>query len=145
MSDIDNVLIGIHAIAGILWIIFGIVLVVLLNRISKKKEFTGENNGIRNTVIRIRATGGITIILGIILFAILSSEGKIPSFTSVKGILLILGVILALIVYVVINEGYTFRKIEKLNSDNLAKILNMATVASVLTVLVLILMVIGSS
>jgi putative flippase GtrA len=145
MSDIDNVLIGIHAIAGILWIIFGIVLVVLLNRISKKKEFTGENNGIRNTVIRIRATGGITIILGIILFAILSSEGKIPSFTSVKGILLILGVILALIVYVVINEGYTFRKIEKLNSENLAKILNMATVASVLTVLVLILMVIGSS
>ena len=145
MSDIDNVLIGIHAIAGILWIIFGIVLVVLLNRISKKKEFTGENNGIRNTVIRIRATGGITIILGIILFAILSSGGKIPSFTSVKGILLILGVILALIVYVVINEGYTFRKIEKLNSDNLAKILNMATVASVLTVLVLILMVIGSS
>ncbi len=145
MSDIDNVLIGIHAIAGILWIIFGIVLVVLLNRISKKKEFTGENNGIRNTVIRVRATGGITIILGIILFAILSSEGKIPSFTSVKGILLILGVILALIVYVVINEGYTFRKIEKLNSENLAKILNMATVASVLTVLVLILMVIGSS
>jgi putative flippase GtrA len=145
MSDIDNVLIGIHAIAGILWIIFGIVLVVLLNRISKKKEFTGENNGIRNTVIRIRATGGITIILGIILFAIFSSEGKIPSFTSVKGILLILGVILALIVYVVINEGYTFRKIEKLNSENLAKILNMATVASVLTVLVLILMVIGSS
>ena len=145
MSDIDNVLIGIHAIAGILWIIFGIVLVVLLNRISKKKEFTGENNGIRNTVIRIRATGGITIILGIILFAILSSEGKISSFTSVKGILLILGVILALIVYVVINEGYTFRKIEKLNSENLAKILNMATVASVLTVLVLILMVIGSS
>ncbi len=145
MSDIDNVLIGIHAIAGILWIIFGIVLVVLLNRISKKKEFTGENNGIRNTVIRIRATGGITIILGIILFAILSSGGKIPSFTSVKGILLILGVILALIVYVVINEGYTFRKIEKLNSENLAKILNMATVASVLTVLVLILMVIGSS
>jgi putative flippase GtrA len=145
MSDIDNVLIGIHAIAGILWIIFGIVLVVLLNRISKKKEFTGENNGIRNTVIRIRATGGITIILGIILFAILSSEGKIPSFTSVKGILLILGVILALIIYVIINEGYTFRKIEKLNSDNLAKILNMATVASVLTVLVLILMVIGSS
>lgn len=145
MSDIDNVLIGIHAIAGILWIIFGIVLVVLLNRISKKKEFTGENNGIRNTVIRIRATGGITIILGIILFAILSSEGKIPSFTSVKGILLILGVILALIIYVIINEGYTFRKIEKLNSENLAKILNMATVASVLTVLVLILMVIGSS
>lgn len=145
MSNIDNVLIGIHAIAGILWIIFGIVLVVLLNRISKKKEFTGENNGIRNTVIRIRATGGITIILGIILFAILSSEGKIPSFTSVKGILLILGVILALIVYVVINEGYTFRKIEKLNSENLAKIMNMATVASVLTVLVLILMVIGSS
>jgi|ACXK01.1.fsa_nt_gi putative flippase GtrA len=145
MSDIDNVLIGIHAIAGILWIIFGIVLVVLLNRISKKKEFTGENNGIRNTVIRIRATGGITIILGIILFAILSSEGKIPAFNSIKGILLILGVILALIVYVVINEGYTFRKIEKLNSENMAKILNMATLASVLTVLVLILMVIGSS
>lgn len=145
MSDLENVLIGIHAIAGILWILFGVVLVFLLYRLSRKKEFSGESSGIKNTVMRIRATGGITIILGIILFAILSTEGKIPAFTSIKGILLILGVILALIVYVVINEGYTFRKIEKLNSENMAKILNMATLASVLTVLVLILMVIGSS
>jgi putative flippase GtrA len=139
------VLIGIHAIAGILWIVFGIVLVILLKGFSKKHNQPGEHTGIKSTVMRIRATGGITIILGIVLFALLSSQGKLPSFTSINGIQLIIGVIIAFIVYIVINEGYIFRKISKLNQENVSNITGMATLASVLTVLVLILMVMGAS
>ena len=145
MTSLENVLIGIHAIAGILWIVFGIVLVILLKGFSKKHNQPGEHSGIKNTVMRIRATGGITIILGIVLFALLSSQGKLPSFTSINGIQLIIGVIIAFIVYIVINEGYIFRKISKLNQENVSNITGMATLASVLTVLVLILMVMGAS
>lgn len=145
MTSLENVLIGIHAIAGILWVVFGIVLVILLKGFSKKHNQPGEHTGIKNTVMRIRATGGITIILGIVLFALLSSQGKLPSFTSFNGILLIIGVIIAIIVYVVINEGYIFRKISKLNQENVGKVSGMATLAAVLTVLVLILMVLGAS
>ena len=144
MPDINNVILGIHAIAGVLWIVLEIILAILLytGRKSQSSEF--RKTEIRNMVMRIRATGGITIILGIVLLAILSSQSKLPSFSSLHGILLLIGIALALIVYVVINEGFLFRMISggKARSGDLFKA---SFASSILAVIVLILMVAGAS
>ena len=140
MNLLDTVLLSIHGIFGVLWIAFEFVLMVSLLR---AKENNTAGNGIRVGMMGSRGMGGLTIILGIILFALLSSESKLPSFTSMQGILLLIGVALAIIVYVVLNEGLLFRKLIAKDA-NLSGLRRLSGISAVLTLLVLILMVIGA-
>ena len=139
MSLLDTVLLSIHGIFGILWIALEFVLMISLFRLKGNDTLSkGVKAGIRGS----RGAGGLTIIMGIVLFAILSSQSELPSFSSLPGILLIIGVVIALIVYVVLNEGILFRKLKGSLDIRSARI--MSAVSAFLTLLVLVLMVAGA-
>jgi hypothetical protein len=139
MSLLDTVLLSIHGIFGILWIALEFVLMISLFRLKENDTLSkGVKAGIRGS----RGAGGLTIIMGIVLFAILSSQSELPSFSSLPGILLIIGVVIALLVYVVLNEGILFRKLKGSLDIRSARI--MSAVSAFLTLLVLVLMVAGA-
>ena len=140
MNLLDTVFLSIHAIFGVLWIALEFVLLISLVR-SRDNSTSGK--GIRMGMMGSRGAGGLTIILGVILFGLLSSESKLPSFSSLHGILLLFGVALAIIVYLVLNEGFLFRKLASKN-PSLGSLKMISAVSAFLTLLVLILMVIGA-
>lgn len=140
MNLLDTLFLSIHGIFGVLWVVLEFVLMISVLRSGGN---SASGRGIRIGMMGSRGSGGLAIILGIILFALLSSESKLPPFSSTNGILLLIGVALAIIVYVVLNEGFLFRKLaSKTAASGGLKVLS--GISAFLTLIVLILMVIGA-
>ena len=152
MSTLEVILLYIHASFGFLWFLS---LVILTLSISKSIKAVSSSKELENEIMFSRSTGGIAIIIGIILAVTLEESRNTDLFTGSSGIVLLVAVALAIIAYVFIGEGFLFRKISgviRKDTDHgtggmrLDKKIRMISAAeTILVLLVIVMMVVSAS
>ena len=152
MNSLEMILLDIHLLFGLLWFLS---LVILTLSISKSIKTASPVKDLENEVIFSRSTGGLAIIIGIVLAVTLEESGNSDLFTGSAGIALMAAIALAIIAYVFIGEGFLFRKISgviRKDTDHhsgvsgIDKKIRMVSVAeTILILLVIVLMVFSAS
>ena len=144
MNVVGSVILAFHGLLGVLWIIS--IALLSLNLAAFKKNYSDDHRkGALKLATVVRATGGITIIIGLVVLLLPSTFGITLSFYSLSGAILAAGILSALVAYVVIGEGFLMRNLKNINSENSRKMLNAAGAELALAVVALLLMVVATS
>ncbi len=144
MNITGNITLGFHGLLGVAWIIS--LALLSLNLAAFKKNYSDDHRkGALKLATVVRATGGITIIIGLVILLLPSIFGISLSFNSLSGAILAAGILSALVAYVVIGEGFLMRNLKGMNSENSRKLLNAAVAELALAVVALLLMVVATS
>lgn len=143
MNTAGTILGAIHGLFGLLWIVMLLWLTVNLSayKLSYREEL---RFGIGMSSMLARGMGGLTIIMGLILLGAGSYFGVHIALATLAGILLLLGIIFAILAYVVIGEGFLMRILKGLNSENSSSALRFSIYETLLAVITLVLMFLGT-
>ena len=144
MNITGNITLGLHGLLGVAWIIS--LALLSLNLAAFKKNYSDDRRkGAIKLAMIVRATGGLTIIIGLVVLLLPSTFGISLSFYSLPGAILAAGILSALAAYAVIGEGLLMRNLKNINSENSRKLLNAAGAELALAVVALLLMVVATS
>ncbi|MDS0256870.1 hypothetical protein ApAK_04150 [Thermoplasmatales archaeon AK] len=141
MSILITAILTLHGALGILWVISSAFLTYAI--LSSGGKLNGKKS-VRIGIIMVRAFGGLAIIFGVIVSALLSYYSELPKFYSVTGLVLVAGIALAFLTYVPVNEGMLFRMIRNTEGSDRKKILNLSIISLGLVIIVLLLMLTAS-
>ncbi|MEM3676409.1 MAG: hypothetical protein QXV22_05070 [Thermoplasmataceae archaeon] len=141
MSFIISMFTAVHGVLGILWIVSGLVLIYALR--SEKDNYLSARL-VKMGIMLIRAFGGLTIILGIVVSALLEANSMFPAIASTSGILLTAGIVIAFVTYIILYEGFLFRLLRNTEGGRYKTALNASVLSVILVIVVLILMVAAS-
>lgn len=133
-----------HEILGILWIIMLIWLVISVNKYRSNRNDAGMKS-IRKPAIAQRILGGLAIIMGIVLVATIKPLGSSFTFNSNAGIFLSIGIVFAIIAYVILGEGMAMRLVRHLNADKSKSLAAFVSLELIFAILTIIFMYIGAS
>ncbi|MFG1519225.1 MAG: hypothetical protein AAE977_01925 [Thermoplasmataceae archaeon] len=145
MNLLDMVVLSVHALFGVLWFLSLFILTLSINASVKSGR---THKGMFKQIMFSRSTGGLAIILGIILVVLIEASGNKTLFSGTSGMVLVVAIVLAVIAYVFVAEGFLFRKINAItrrngNTDSGSNALTkeIRTISVVLTLLVLLIIV----
>ncbi len=135
---------GIHGVIGVLWIImiFWFYTAVSAYSSSPGKE-RADRLFVSGTVSRIM--GGLAIFLGIVVLALSGYLHSSFSFFSIAGAILSVGIVLAIISYVVFGEGFAMRLAKNVTPEKVGDLKKYVTLELLFAVLALIFMAVGTS
>lgn len=143
MNTTGEIIGAVHGLFGLLWIVMLLWLTVNLSayKLTYREEL---NQGIRMSSVLARVTGGLAIIIGLILFAASSFFAIHIAVASISGIILLAGIVLAIIAYAVIGEGFLMRNLKRLDSENSSSTLRFSIYETLLAMITLVLMFVGT-
>ncbi len=133
-----------HGILGVLWIIMLIWFVLSISKYRSNHTDTA-GKGVRKSGIAQRILGGLAMIMGLILVATMKTLGSSFNFDSNAGIFLSIGIVFAIIAYVIFGEGMAMRLARNLNADKSKSLITFASLELLFAILTIIFMVIGTS
>ncbi|MHB8396574.1 MAG: hypothetical protein ACYDAZ_05210 [Thermoplasmataceae archaeon] len=141
MSVLIDILGGIHGLIGILWAFSLIWLTLMLT--GESRESKGFSDRLQKTGLFGRITGGLAIILGIILTGVSSYYGQLSPIGSLSFYLISSGIILAIVAYVIIGEGFVMRKLKSYATEK--SLVALVELETMLSLAVIILMAVGTA
>lgn len=142
MNGLFTAILTVHGALGLLWVLSSAFLCYAI--LSSGENIRGQRS-VKIGTTMVRAFGGLAIIVGIIVSALLASSSELPALYSVAGIMLVTGIVLAFLTYVLINEGILFRMIRSAELYGRKKILNFSALSLGMVVIIIVLMLAASS
>jgi hypothetical protein len=143
MDSTFKALAGIHGVFGVLWIIMIFWFYTAVSAyLSSPTEETAGRLMVSGNVSRM--IGGLAIIMGIVVAALTGYLHSSFSFDSTGGILLSIGIVFAIISYVIFGEGFAMRLAKNITPEKGRDLKKYVSLELVFAVLTLIFMALGA-